>query len=179
MQSKIWEYLTLSAEEQQTLWDNCIFVFDTNVLLNLYRYTSTARDTLLNAFEFLQNRVWLPHQVAYEYAKNRADVIYEMVDKYRSLTVSQETFVKNCMSELRLKETDSAVMQLNDMLNNWIKSQQEKNLLVTQVSDDKILEKIITLFDGKVGAPLSEEEMENVCLEGKKRYEKTNTTGIL
>ena len=66
MKSKIWEYLTLSAEEQQNLWNNCVFVFDTNVLLNLYRYTSTARDTLLNAFEFLQNRVWLPHQVAYE-----------------------------------------------------------------------------------------------------------------
>ena len=54
MKETIWEYLIPSIPEKEELWENCFFVFDTNVLLNLYRYTSNTRDTLINAFEDLK-----------------------------------------------------------------------------------------------------------------------------
>ena len=85
MRTTIWEYLIPSPEKKEELWNRCTFVFDTNVLLNLYRYTANTRDTLLAALDDLKDRVWLPHQVAYEYAKNRFDVIYETIEKYKKL----------------------------------------------------------------------------------------------
>ena len=36
------------------VWKQALFVFDTNVLLNLYRYQSGTRDELLNVLEKLQ-----------------------------------------------------------------------------------------------------------------------------
>ena len=37
MKTAIWEYIIPSEREKENLWNNCTFVFDTNVLLNLYR----------------------------------------------------------------------------------------------------------------------------------------------
>ena len=47
-------YYKLSENEIKTLWDNALFVFDTNVLLNLYRYQSPTRDSLLGVIELVR-----------------------------------------------------------------------------------------------------------------------------
>lgn len=39
MKDAIREYLELKDEEKEELWKNAVFVFDTNVFLNLYRYS--------------------------------------------------------------------------------------------------------------------------------------------
>ena len=51
MKTAIWEYIIPSEREKENLWNNCTFVFDTNVLLNLYRYTGNTRRILLEAFK--------------------------------------------------------------------------------------------------------------------------------
>lgn len=172
MRTTIWEYLIPSAEEKEALWNNCVFVFDTNVLLNLYRYTSITRDTLLAAFDDLKERVWIPHQVAYEFGKDRCDVIYETVEKYRNIEKIQQDFISKLMTELRIKATDKCAIQLRDSINIWTAKQRESNLLVTQASDDKILNTVLSIFDKKVGMPFSDEEMKTISVEGKERYEK-------
>lgn len=44
MKSKFRGYYKPTDEEFDTLWKNAVFVFDTNVLLNLYRYQSYKGD---------------------------------------------------------------------------------------------------------------------------------------
>lgn len=178
MRKTIWEYLIPSTEEKKNLWDNCVFVFDTNVLLNLYRYTSNTRDTLLAALDNLKERVWLPHQVAFEFAKNRCDVIFETVEKYKGLEKKKQEFVSSIATELRLKTSDEPVVELEKYVEAWLAKQQEKNLLVTQASDDRILDKVLSIFDGKVGTAFTEEEHTKLSEEGKKRYEKQIPPGF-
>lgn len=178
MRTMIWEYVIPSLEEKEALWNNCVFVFDTNVLLNLYRYTSITRDTLLAAFDDLKERVWIPHQVAYEFGKDRCDVIYETVDKYRNIEKIEQDFVAKLMTELRLKVTDKSVIQLQDSINAWNAEQKKCNLLVTQASDDKILDTVLAIFNRKVGPPFSPEEMKAISDEGKERYEKQIPPGF-
>ena len=60
-----------SEEEFQKLWAECIFVFDTNILLNVYRYSEKTRERLFEILGLLQDRIWLPYQVAYEYQEER------------------------------------------------------------------------------------------------------------
>ncbi|NIP39154.1 MAG: hypothetical protein GWO07_10890 [Candidatus Dadabacteria bacterium] len=45
-------YYELTEEDFQILWDNATFIFDTNTLLNLYRYQEGTRKQL---FKFLKN----------------------------------------------------------------------------------------------------------------------------
>src|ERR1700730_6053039 len=50
---------------------------DTNVLLAAYRFERQARDELLNALAKLEDRLWIPYQVALEFHGNRLGVIAE------------------------------------------------------------------------------------------------------
>lgn len=178
MRNTIWEYLVPSIKEKEELWGKSIFVFDTNVLLNLYRYTSNTRETLMAAFEDLKERIWLPHQVAYEFAKNRFDVIFEMVNKYEILEKKNNNLISEYIKELRLKNSDPSIMQLKDSLDSWIREQKSKNLIVTRVSEDKILDKILSIFDEKVGRPFTEEEKTAIYEEGEERYKKQIPPGF-
>lgn len=178
MRDAMWEYLIPSLSEKEDLWEKCIFVFDANVLLNLYRYTSNTRDALLAAFDDLKDRIWLPHQVVYEFAKNRFEVIFETVEKYKKLETLEHDFLSQYKTELRIKDTDQSIVQLQQSIDSWISEQKRKNLLVTNASDDKILEKLLTIFSGKVGTAFSKEEMDKVSKEGKERYEKQIPPGF-
>ena len=51
----------------EKVWQNGIIVFDTNVLLNLYRYNEETRNELLKLMKSYQNRLWMPYQVALEF----------------------------------------------------------------------------------------------------------------
>ena len=64
MRNAIAEYLEYSDEEKKILWENATFVFDTNVLLNLYRYSKETRDILLDSMKQIKDRVWMPYQAA-------------------------------------------------------------------------------------------------------------------
>lgn len=44
--------------------------------------------------------------------------------------------------------------------------------MVTDVINDPILDKILELFDGKVGNKFDDEEMKQIIVEGNDRYEK-------
>lgn len=57
------------------MWQECIFVFDANILLNLYQYSPNSRDELLDVLERLKNQIWVPHQAMLEYHENRKEVI--------------------------------------------------------------------------------------------------------
>ena len=60
--------------DYQNLWETCTFVFDTNVLLDLYRYKGSTKDTFFKVLEKIGDNKWLPYQVGYEYHKNRQNV---------------------------------------------------------------------------------------------------------
>lgn len=57
------------------VWQDCVIVFDTNVLLNLYRYNEDARDELIGMMKSFQDRLWMPYQVGLEFLLNRENVI--------------------------------------------------------------------------------------------------------
>ena len=71
MRNAIQEYLSYSDAEKLDLWNHATLVFDTNVLLNLYRYSDKTRKSLLAALNKLQARLWMPNHVAREFMKNR------------------------------------------------------------------------------------------------------------
>jgi len=53
-------YYRPTDDEFSQLWEKCVVILDTNVLLNLYRYPSEARDDLLKVFQQISDRLWIP-----------------------------------------------------------------------------------------------------------------------
>ena len=52
-------YYQPTEEEFTELWKECIFSFDTNVLLHIYRYSPKTRQRLFDILEKLQERQFL------------------------------------------------------------------------------------------------------------------------
>jgi hypothetical protein len=93
-------YYRPSPEDFTKLWNEAIFVFDTNVLLNIYRYSSVAQSDFFNILEKLQGRIWIPHQVALEYFENRENVIDQQHSIHKEIECSLNKTLTLCASGL-------------------------------------------------------------------------------
>lgn len=84
MRSQFKGHFNESEKTISELWENATFVFDANVLLNLYRYSDQGRDAFLSLLKLsgVKNRIWLPKQSAHEFLKNRLQVIGEQSKAY-------------------------------------------------------------------------------------------------
>lgn len=172
MKKAVLKYLEFDDSEKAKLWENAIFVFDTNVFLNLYRYTKKTRDQLLLAFEQLKDRIWMPYHVAQEFMKNRYEVIWDTNEGYNQLKSKADLFVNECSKILKIGNAEPELSELSEFITRWIESNREKNLAVNSPSNDEILIRLLCVFDGKVGTPFDDKTIEEIQTEGKERYSK-------
>jgi hypothetical protein len=101
-------YYSLTDDELNTLWKNCLFVLDTNVLLDLYRLPNAASNDLLKILKdpAVSGRLWIPFQAALEYQNNRLRVIGDQINRYgevREALEKAEIEFKSVYSDLNEK----------------------------------------------------------------------------
>src|SRR5229473_897063 len=82
MKDKFPGFYRPTKAEFDRLWKEGWFVFDTNVLLNPYRYAPDTREDLLKVMEEVHERTWIPHHVALEYQRKRVRVIADQHGKF-------------------------------------------------------------------------------------------------
>lgn len=71
-----------SNDQFKALWAECIFAVDANVILNLYRYSPETRRELERTLESVKERLFVPHQAAKEFLKNRLGVTVGQAEEY-------------------------------------------------------------------------------------------------
>jgi predicted nucleic acid-binding protein len=163
-------FSTTSSKEQ--IWENCIFVFDTNILLNLYRYSDETRTLFTKTLEGLRDRIWIPHRVAAEYLENRLDVIYEQQEEYEK-AITEINKLKGKLENTRQHPFISAdtMRIVGESLNNAISElNKNKETHSNRINSDEIKDIISEIFDGRVGDKPSNETLETIISEGTDRY---------
>lgn len=76
----------LGSDQVQQILKSGIIVFDTSALLDLYYYSfDTQNEIFKNVFKYLNNRLWIPSQVYFEYLKNRKKVSEKPISSYERL----------------------------------------------------------------------------------------------
>jgi hypothetical protein len=86
MRERFLEHHRQSGAELDRLWAECIFSLDANVLLNIYRYEDATRRDLFRVLRHVQNRIWIPYQVAKEFYAHRIEIITEQANKYEQIS---------------------------------------------------------------------------------------------
>lgn len=170
-----------SAGEIDDIWKTANFVFDANVLLNLYRYSNDTRDDFLNFFDTVKGRIWQPEQVGYEFLNNRPRVISEQSKAYAAAIKSVED-LSNSFSEERAHPFIShQVKTAYDNAAKAIKDEMKKNQAAQDklLTEDDILDKISVLFEGKVGAAYSADQMSTAFKDGEARYAQKTPPGYM
>jgi hypothetical protein len=147
-------------------------VIDTNVLLDLYRFTPNARRELLDVLKKVRERLWVPHQVSKEYFSRRVDALKDQLDLFDSVP-----------RELKVLH-DKAILQVNTFARRCSLSGEDKNALIGPLqqalasvvdeinrhrasldltlekvaSEDPILESLAAILDEHTGGPFSSDE---------------------
>jgi hypothetical protein len=165
-------YYPRTEDELKLLWERGIIVLDTNVLLNLYRYSKESRKSLLDLLEAFEDQLWLPHHVALEYHRNRLPRIYDERDNCRSIVTEFNKLLKHLDESRRhpfvsaqfRKKLDDVVKELEGEIQS---SAEELDSFKTR---DPILEQITSLYDGRVGASPDNATLDAWLAEGEERY---------
>lgn len=182
-------YYVLDAQNAIQLWDGCVFILDTSVLLNLYRYPAQVRNEALNILKTIRERLWIPHQVGIEYQENRLSVIAEQVGRYRSVEkmISEtEQKIQADLANLQLKKRHSHIdpdQLTSSVRGSFDKYRETLNMQRAQQPDvfdhDEIRDEIDKLFEGKVGEPFSQKDLDSLYKEGDARFAQKRPPGYM
>jgi PIN like domain len=181
-------YYKPSKEEFEELWKNCIFSFDTNILLNVYRYSPKARERLFEIWRKLNERIWLPNQVAFEYLQERLTVISHQLKPYKELQEVLDDAAKRFTEKIEEFSKRHSFNSYTDakklsMILEDAHNKIKEELKASSASCPDLLEsdsfwvEITQIFDGKVGEPYSEEDLSKYFKKSESRFKNQQPPG--
>ncbi len=149
------------------------------MLLNLYRYSAETRNKLIGILQQIRPRLWVPHQAALEYQRNRLDVICEQREAYNRIEKFLHDTHSKLESELKnysrhpLINAEDLLAPLNVAFAAQAQElervrQKHPNLLET----DDVLQTLTKLLEGRVGTPYPEDQLQQIFKNGAERYSK-------
>lgn len=187
MRTRFSHYHKPTPELQERLWNEATIVLDANVVLDIYRYPTKTAALYLEHLQHFRQRLWLPHQVAFEFYENRhtvraaatkahSDRIKELKDLSQKIGVLREQSPRKStldvgtgMSEIQEK-LDAVISTLQDEL-GIIRARTGVN------APDTLLDEIASLFGDNVGPEPSSSELEEMLKSGKERFDKNVPPG--
>ncbi|MFM5550372.1 PIN-like domain-containing protein [Aeromonas veronii] len=171
--------------ELNSAWknENTLFVFDTNVFLNLYGYAEQTRNDFFELLTAISHNIWIPYQVGLEYQRRRLETIrdekaifikinehLDKIDKvfkcdFEQLSLKRRFPKLHENTEKLQKEIQKSITSYKKSVSYW----DEKQPCVR--SHDFIREKLIEITEGKVGEkPENQDWLDKIYKEGEERY---------
>ena len=169
-----------SEKDLKEVWDTCIFIFDANILLNLYRYSDSTRKEFLRILKKIKSRTWLPHRAAEEYLNNRLSVIDQQEKSYDDTIKSIET-LKSDLDNARQHPfvSQKTMLQIEQVFKLLCKELSEnKGTHTKRITSDEIKDSISAIFAKSVGFPYEKERLEELIAEGEERYKQKIPPGF-
>lgn len=177
MKSLFRGYYRPTPGELDEFWHSALIVLDTNVLLNLYRYTKETQDRFLEILRKFKSRLWLPNHAAKEFHRNRLTVISDQLHAYSKISEILDQHKKQIENELsvyrrhpiiKTTEIQGPFEKLTSEVKEKLLGQRNKH--PDLFAADPILESVTSLFEGHVGDQTNEEGLQAIYKLGEQRY---------
>lgn len=168
-------YYRPTAEEFKALWQTATFVVDANVLITAYGYSRRTRETLLDLLSSIKERLWIPHQFALEYHRNRAHAILDQVKQYRAV-VEQLEKIEGVFRSRRQHPFvgKSSLARLRELKAELLRGERNYSKLL---ADDPILDALTELLAGRVGPAPASGDLDRMIKEGDSRFKASTPPG--
>ncbi len=172
MKSKFSEYFKLSDKDFENLWDEALFILDTNILLNLYRYSDQTKEDFFKIFERIKDRVWIPHQAAYEFFKNRLVAISDQEKAYSDAIEALKSIEKEFKNSRQHPFLTNKLFEKFSTLCQEVYEALEQSVKIhkNRIRNDDILNKLEKLFTNNVGDEFDQQTLDILYKEGEERY---------
>lgn len=166
--------------------ENCLLVFDTSSLLDLYRHSLLTSRRLLDYIKVYEDKIWIPNQVKKEFIKNRDKAKnINMYKKFKDSAIRESNKLSNQMSKyineyskssfFRLDDLDKKIKLKFDEINNIINEYDKSIKGESDIYKDFILKEVDVFLEDlikgdKVGEPFNIVEIMDIVKEGELRY---------
>lgn len=182
-----------SDEAIEAAWksDQTIFVFDTNVFLNLYGFEQQTRKDFFTTAQKIQDKVWIPFHVGLEFHNQRLNVISREKKIFQDLNDITERLLTKLrtdlaehklqtkfpkiqeLSEQLISSVEHAVIDFKTKIEPWDKKQPGIR------SHDEVLAKIYQITQDRAGNPPEDQKwLDDIYNEGQTRYERRIPPGF-
>ncbi|UXD97703.1 hypothetical protein K1721_21295 (plasmid) [Cronobacter sakazakii] len=164
-----------------------VFIFDTNILLTLYRCEEETREQFFNIWKQIKSQCWFPHHVCLEYQRNRLTVIKGSRDSLSAIAgklkttfadvkkdVFGDTYNKTISRYTNLRgELETLFSDIEELINefssNSIDARNKK--IDFFANHDVIRDQIDELTYGRIGSPpANQDEIKKLNDKAKARY---------
>jgi len=179
MKDLFFEYYPTPEDQINEIWETCLFSYDTNILLNFYRYTDQTRNKFIEVIDKLRDRSILTNHAAVEFHRNRLITIAGQTKAYDSLCEFLNDKFKQIENELNQHKKHTYIQSAN-IKNQFDKTFKRVNKDILKLKtehpdlykNDPTRDRITELFSGKVSSPYDETKLSEIYKKGKTRYEK-------
>lgn len=183
-------YWVASEDELSQALASSLVVVDTNILLDLYRRADTLREDLFRILERIGDRLWVPHQVAEEFWRNRAVVLDDPSARLSEARRGLDKAFRTASDAIRTWERatvgdgvlDGRIDSLSDLLERIASEMAE--LRPTRVRsfatvEDPVATRLGVVLEGRVGEAPSASEWEARVAEARRRVAEQRPPGYL
>lgn len=164
---------------------------DTNTLLNFYRYSAQAREALLEVLAAASDRVWVSHQAAREFWRNRMNVIDDRKSAAKVVTEALEKNLRAMQAAIRTWAEQTAVPEdveeeiteqlagaTADLRESIERESAETGTITYDAATDSVVRRLRPLLQGRVGPPLPVEEFHEAVETYTQRVEQQIPPGF-
>lgn len=138
-------------------------IIDTNILLNMYRYSSDTANNIMDAFETLKDNIWIPFLVGLEFNDNREKVILQQISIFEETEKCLNTNfqdLKSKINKLNINNRHPSIItsDISNSYKEFVNTEKDKitNLkeeYLKGIKDEPIGKRINNLFIKQVGKP--------------------------
>lgn len=168
-----------------------VFIFDTNILLTLYRCEEETRDQFFAIWRKVKDQCWFPHHVCLEYQRNRLSVVKGSRDSLSSIHAKINNKISDLKKEIHSETYDRTISRYSNLRGELEDLFDKIDVLVTEFqhnsinvrnnkidffsNHDVIRDQIDELTEGHIGpGPENQDNINSINALGKTRY-KYNT----
>ena len=164
------------------LWEECTFIFDSSILMDLYAYPEIYNE-FIYILEEIHNRIWIPYQTGLEFHKISYNYIKIASENYKGLkssisdlrddsrNLAQKIMDLNYDSFKSLKidaSINKSFLEIDTILENMSKSLRNPN-------HDEIITKLNSIFNGKTGPNYPDSRLKEIYSKAKIKNIKKNS----
>lgn len=169
------------------MWKTAIFVPDTNVLLDIFRFPPASSEGLLKILKHLKDRdrLWIPYQFAHEYLKELPKVRQNIQDVDKKRMDDLEHLRQDVANALRKfddqtdYELDEQITDIKDIfkaIREGLKEHRKKHK--ERLNTEDLKDEIDKLFADRIGDPYSDQELAEIYEKGEWRYKMRRPPGF-
>lgn len=173
-----------SLNKEKLTEENTIIVFDTNSLLNVFRFTPEASKEYFEIIQSIQDKIYIPYLVALEFHFHKSETLLlneinvtkfknDFSKNWNKVKLEAAKTLFSSLSYRNDKDNKELNTYLSDLLNS--KELDIENKLVEKISSisknqTNIFNELVEIMQSKTGERYAQDIITDIEKEGEERY---------